>query len=234
MMDSIKLILAAVIFLSCNLLAGEDYRDVTRKSYDETAAEYQSNTLKMRPEVKAKAFLSHVPPNSVILDLGCGPGRDAEFFTKTGHTVVGVDISPRMIALARESVPAAQFIVSDIENLNLESESVDAIWASASLLHVSKQTMPSVLINLNKMMKPGGVFYISMKQGAGEEIKADERYGGVEKFWNYVSEDELVDLLINHGFEILEQDVHEKSTSYQTHPWISVIGKKIAGSNFDP
>lgn len=208
------------------LLGEQDYREITRQSYDQTANEYKENTLKLQPEVKAKAFLTHLAPNSTILDLGCGPGRDAKFFIDKGHQVIGVDISPQMIHLAQDSVPQAQFIVSDIESLNLKNESVDAIWASASLLHVSKKAMPVVLENLYCTLKAGGIFYVSMKRGNGEEIKSDDRYGGVEKFWNYVSEEELKQILEKQGFQILESDTYQKSTSYQTHPWISVICKK--------
>src|SRR5690606_28455233 len=96
----------------------------------------------------------------------------------------------------------------------------------ASLLHVSKQAMPGVLANLHRILKPGSIFYVSMKRGVGEELKADDRYGGVEKFWNFYSEDELADLLVGHGFQILKRETHQKSTSYQTHPWLSVICKK--------
>lgn len=123
-------------------------------------------------------------------------------------------------------MPDAEFIVSDIESLSFEAKSFDAVWASASLLHVSKQAMPSVLAKIHSLLKSGGVFYVSMKKGQGEHIQADHRYGGVEKFWNYVDEVELISLLTAAGFEILEQEIHDKSTSYQTHPWISVFCRK--------
>lgn len=208
-------------------LRGEaDYREVTRLSYDKTAVDYQGNSLKLKPEVKAKAFLSYVPTGSKILDLGCGPGKDAQFFIDSGYQVTGVDISPQMISLARRLVPKGEFIVSDIESLSLNAQSFDAVWASASLLHVSKQAMPSVLKQLHEALRSGGIFYVSMKKGDGEELTPDERYEGFEKFWNYVQENELADLLIEQGFEILEQNTHQKSSSHQTHPWISVICKK--------
>lgn len=211
---------------SKSLSEEQDYREITRQSYDVTAFEYQENTLKLKTEAKAEKFLSYLSSKSYILDLGCGPGKDAEYFIGKGHKLIGVDISPQMIQLARESVPQADFVVSDIESLSLKDDSLDAIWASASLLHVSKQAMPNVLTNLRRMLKPGGIFYISMKKGAGEEFTPDERYGGVKKFWNYVNEEELVNLLEGQGFQILNLETLEKSTAYQTHPWIAVVGRK--------
>lgn len=203
-----------------------DYRDVTRESYDKTAVEYQENTEKLLPQKKAEKFLGYLGANSLILDLGCGPGRDAKYFVALGHRVIGADISPQMIALAKDAVPEGEFVVSDIESLEQEEKSLDGIWASASLLHVSKEAMPDVLAKLYRFLKPGGIFYVSMKKGAGEVLEPDERYGGCEKFWNYVDEEELVGLLEEAGFTVQETTTFDKSTSYQTHPWISVICSK--------
>ena len=220
-----ELILALSICMTA-LLNAQDYRAITRQSYDNSAAEYQESTTKLQPQEQAHAFLSRLSPNSKVLDLGCGPGRDAKYFTDHGHQVIGVDISPKMVALARDAAPQADFIVSDIESLSLQDNSLDAIWASASLLHVSKDQMPTVLAKLSRSLKPGGIFYLSMKLGDGEELTPDSRYGDVEKFWNYVTESELKTLLQAHGFIILEQTTTQKSTTYQTHPWISLITTK--------
>lgn len=215
------------LFLACaNIYADEDSKEITRRSYNITAREYQKNNLKMQPGVKAQEFLHFLSPNSQILDLGCGPGRDARFFVERGFQVVGVDISDNMIELACNSVPEATFLVGDIEEIDFASESFNGIWASASLIHVSKGKMPIVLEKLYHILKPGGIFYVSMKMGSGEGITPDERYGGVEKFWNYVSESELLDLLTTQNFQILHTNIHEKSTSYQTHSWLSVICSK--------
>ena len=223
-----KLFTAALIALSATLIAEVDYKEQTKQSYDATAEDYHANTLKLLPEVKARSFLSHLPAQAKILDVGCGSGRDAGYFVEKGHAVTGIDIAPKMIGLARVLVPEATFAVGDIETTLFTMNFFDGVWASASLLHVSKQEMPAVLQKIHSTLKPGGVFYISMKKGEGETLQPDERYGGVPKFWNYMDDQELIAMLINQGFEILEHDVHEKSTSYQTHPWISVVCKKCS------
>jgi ubiquinone/menaquinone biosynthesis C-methylase UbiE len=224
---TIQLTMLSLCLLFIGSLWGSDeYRQITRESYDQTADAYRKNTLKLQTDPKADRFLSYLGVGSKILDLGCGPGRDAKFFAERGYQVTGVDISPKMISLAKNSLPEGDFLVSDIESLQLNQSSFDAIWASASLLHVSKKAMPAVLTNLYEALKEGGVFYLSMKKGNGEECTPDHRYGGVEKVWNYVSEDELTHLLTDHGFKILEKNTHEKSTTYQTHPWIAIICTK--------
>lgn len=206
----------------------ENKKEITRNSYDATAIEYQANTLKLHPEIeiKVQCFLSHLSSKSKILDLGCGPGRDAKYFVQMGYSVVGIDLSSKMIDIAQASIPEAEFLVADIENFSFVEKTFDAVWASASLLHVPKQTLPQIIDKIHNCLKTNGIFYLSMKKGTGEEFKPDHRFGGVKKFWAFVEEAELVSILETCGFQILEQDTHDKLTAYQTHPWISVICKK--------
>ena len=201
-----------------------DHRDLTKKSYDSTAAEFHEKTAQLLQRTAARSFLSYLPARATILDLGCGPGRDALYFSDKGHHVIGVDNSPKMIELARARAKGALFILSDIETFDYQESAYDGVWASASLLHISKAMLPAVLNKIWKSLKPGGPFYFSMKEGRGERVEADQRYGGVEKFWNYVQEDELRELLTH--FEILQWSVTTPPISYQTHPRIDIICRR--------
>lgn len=204
-----------------------NYKDITRNSYDQTASQYQANTDKLQPETKCEPFLSHLQQAAHILDLGCGPGRDSKYFAELGYNVTGIDFSPNMIEMAKALVPSATFLVADIENLTFNNDTFDAVWASASLLHVPKQKLPNVIQKIYACLKAQGIFYVSMKKGAGEDLKSDTRYGGVEKFWTFINENELKELLETSGFQILSQETHDISTTYQTNPWIAVICQKM-------
>lgn len=207
------------------LMSLEDYKDLTRNSYNDTAIEYSKKTVKIQPEHKVEKFLSYLSPNDKLLDIGCGPGRDASYFVEKGFDVTGIDISSKMIQLAREEVPNATFELMDIEEMTFPENHFDAVWASASLLHVPKDKINSILKQIQRFVKEGGIIYLSLKKGEGETLTPDHRYGGVKKFWAYYQEEELLSLLKNEGFTVLEHDLHDQSTSYQTHPWISVICK---------
>jgi len=66
-----------------------------------------------------------LPPGARILDVGCGPGRHAHALGRLGFEVVGVDISERFVALARESAPpgaAVRFERADARLLEYDSE----------------------------------------------------------------------------------------------------------------
>jgi len=53
-----------------------------RKSYDMIVNEYYTRSLKLRPDKELNSFINLLNPGAFILDLGCGPGRDASIFIK--------------------------------------------------------------------------------------------------------------------------------------------------------
>jgi len=66
-----------------------------------------------------------LPPGARVLDVGCGPGRHAHALARLGYEVVGVDISDRFVALAREGAPpgaSIRFERVDARALGYEAE----------------------------------------------------------------------------------------------------------------
>ena len=122
-------------------------------------------------------FLAHLPaspdPSPHLLDLGCGPGRDALAFRQAGYSVEALDPSPAMAALARAhaGVPVREFRAQDLE----DTRAYDGIWACASLLHVPWDELPDVFGRLERALRPEGVLYASFKLGDGEWTADDGR-----------------------------------------------------------
>ncbi|MEV0704347.1 class I SAM-dependent methyltransferase, partial [Saccharopolyspora sp. NPDC050389] len=52
-----------------------------------------------------------------LLDVGCGTGRDARYWTARGYRVTGLDCSPQMVEYAQEHCPEANFVVADMRSL---------------------------------------------------------------------------------------------------------------------
>ncbi len=81
-----------------------------------------------------------------ILDIGCGNGRDSIFLAKKGYSVIGIDITPKAIILAKKNknkVKNLKFIVADAEKLPFKDESFDGVY-SIGVFHCT---------NLNKSLK---------------------------------------------------------------------------------
>jgi 2-polyprenyl-3-methyl-5-hydroxy-6-metoxy-1,4-benzoquinol methylase len=204
----------------------DNSKNMTIKSYDDTASEYHRvvTSFELLPEIKT--FANRVNKGGKILDLGCGPGHHSKYFSSLDFNVIGIDLSSEMIEIAKKESDNGNFQVMDILNLNFEKKSFDGIWASASLLHVPKYKIKSLLRKLKKILVNDGILYISLKEGLGSEMINDVRYGGVNKFYVYYQPEEIENLLNSIGFKIIEIYLKEKRTSYDTNSWIHIFCKK--------
>lgn len=203
------------------------YKTITKESYQATAQEYTHNVADLAPLVSINRFVTLLPPHAKILDIGCGSGRDAKIFTDKGIHVVGVDFCANLIEIAKVKAPLAEFHVMDMEEISFPHYSFDGAWASASLLHLSKQRIPAVFNTIHSILKEEGYFYLSLKNGEGERIEKDARYeGNFEKFWSFFEEKELKKMLENANFAILDLNCIEKQTAYQSHPFLLAFCQK--------
>lgn len=205
----------------------KDYNRINISSYNKTAKEYNKNVKSFSILPELNVFLSKIKKKDKILDLGCGPGHHSDFFVENGFDVVGIDLSSEMIAIARNEVPQANFEIMDLLNIEFDPNSFDGVWASASLLHVQKSQIKKVLVSIKKILKPNGVFYLSLKSGDGEAVINDDRYGGVTKFYSFYNQDEVISLLNEVDFGDIEFNLVDKRQNYDTNPWIHVFCKKM-------
>jgi SAM-dependent methyltransferase len=199
-------------------------------SYESSASDYAKNVDALHPHREAERFLSMIPCGGTIIDIGCGSGRDAKVFSERGFTVTGIDFSPSMVQIARITAPKANFIVLDMQSLDL-NETFDAAWANASLLHIPKVAIPKVLADIYSILNHNGLFYIKLKQGDKEGFERDQRYGNIQKFFSYFEKNELKNFLIDAGFEVLDLFATGKESSYHTHPFINAFCKKGPSSS---
>ena len=103
-------------------------------------------------------YLSGRKPG-VALDAACGTGRFAEFLSRCGHRVIGVDSSPDMLAYARRRVPDVEFRLGELDPLPLPDDSVDVIVCALALVHVPR--LEPVLAEFARVLRPGGDLVIS-------------------------------------------------------------------------
>ncbi|MGV9907392.1 class I SAM-dependent methyltransferase, partial [Streptomyces sp. NPDC003388] len=82
--------------------------------------------------------------------------RSAATGTRTGHEVLGVDVSPVMVDLASRQVPEAVFRLGDIRELPLDEASFDAVCVYFSLLQMTRAEQSAVVARLARALRPGG------------------------------------------------------------------------------
>lgn len=109
---------------------------------------------------------------SRVLDAGCGPGRIGAELATRGHTVVGVDVDPALVAAAQADHPTAKWIVGDLADFDLtahgEPEPFDAaIIAGNVMAFVAPGTEGQVLARVAAHTRPDGVVVVGFGTDRG-------------------------------------------------------------------
>lgn len=140
--------------------------DKTLSYYNENSKDFALQTQTLDFSSTAERFLALIPPDSIILDFGCGAGRDTKYFLNRGYRVTAVDGSEELCALASAftGIEVKQMLFQDL----CFQEEYDGIWACASVLHLKVADLEDVFAKMLKALKPNGILYASFKYGIFE------------------------------------------------------------------
>ncbi len=143
-----------------------------------------------------------------LLDAGCGSGQFAIAFAERGARVTAVDLSPEMVARARERAASRgveiDWQVSDVSNLDAPDASRDAILARMVLPFVPD--VPAALGSLRRVLKPGGRLLASVPGALSPIYESSwmrHRDGG-DPGNNYLLPWELESLLAHAGWRVVD------------------------------
>lgn len=188
--------------------------------YNKNSEEYFNSTLNVDMTNTYKEFLKLVPEGGKILDLGCGSGRDSMNFIKLGYEVTAVD-GAKKLAKRASVLLGKEVIASTFEELELK-EKFHGIWACASLLHIKREDLKTVLNNLYNNLDDNGVFYMSFKYGEKEYVDDKNRYFNCftdESIISFINENTKYNIL---GLYITE----DKLGRVNEVKWVNLICNK--------
>ncbi len=186
----------------------------TTRTYDRIASRFAARHWNVRLERALEAFTRHLPSGASVLDLGCGPGRDVALLRERGLRVLGLDRSMGMLREAQRRVGGA-LVCADMRTLPLGDASLDGVWMCAALLHLPRAEAPIALAEVHRVLRPGGVLYVSVQRGEGEAWDLSDG----PRFFAYYQPDEFVARVQAAGFTLQECwiDPTERAT------WINLI-----------
>jgi SAM-dependent methyltransferase len=101
----------------------------------------------------------------VVGDLGCGPGRIAGYLAGLGLDVVGVDLSPRMVDVARREHPGLRFEVASMAALPFGDAELAGALAWYSVIHTPDERQPELYAEFARVVRPGGTLLLAFQVG---------------------------------------------------------------------
>ena len=144
--------------------------DDTVRAYDLDAEAYAGAGSHVPDSVRAdlEELAARIGAGARVLEIGSGGGRDARLMEELGLDVRRTDITPAFVALLREQGHTCDLVDPLVDDLSSPQGPYDAVWAHASLLHVARPDLPTVLSRLAAVTRDGGLLRLSVKEGDGE------------------------------------------------------------------
>ncbi|WP_223732809.1 class I SAM-dependent methyltransferase [Streptomyces purpurogeneiscleroticus] len=176
----------------------------TADAYDAMAALYADfarNSLAALPLDRAMlaafADLARSTGAGPVAELGCGPGYLTAHLRDLGLDVFGIDLSPMMIDLARETYPDLRFEVGSMDALDLPDGKLNGVVSWYSVIHAPPQDVPSYIAEFRRVLAPGGHLLLAFFESEGEPVTAFDHKVATAYRWPI---DDLAKLAGEAGF----------------------------------
>ncbi|MEU2025704.1 class I SAM-dependent methyltransferase [Streptomyces sp. NPDC016469] len=183
--------------------------DATRAYYDTVAEDYAARVPGLFAEdvpgrALIGAFAEEVRADGglPVADLGCGPGHVTAHLAGLGLDAHGVDVSPRMVDVARRRHPDLRFETGAMDALGLPDGGLGGIVAWWSILHTPPDRLPVLFAEFRRVLAPGGRLLLGFHAGNGEPYTSEKRTGGYAYAIHLLSPDRVAGQLEEAGFTV--------------------------------
>ena len=175
------------------------------------------------------ALIALLPPRPLVLDLGSGPGHDADLLASMGARVVALDAAEGLLRQSRHyEALAGRLITGEARHLPFADASFDGIWSCASLLHVPYTGVPLALSEAFRVLRPGGVVFFSLSEGdsSGPILVAD--LGLATRTYYYHEAADWAAMLRAQAFEIVSHTVNRSAGNFNpgSTGWIETYARR--------
>jgi SAM-dependent methyltransferase len=140
-----------------------------------------------------------------LIDLGCGPGQTTRFLFECGvKDILGTDLSPNMVGVAKGSHPSIAFEVADMLQLQYADGSVGSAIAFYSIVHFDYELVKVAFKEVFRILVGGGQFLFSFHVGS-ETIHLDsflEKDVNIDFY--FLEVEKIRELLVEVGFEMID------------------------------
>ncbi|MBM3127119.1 MAG: class I SAM-dependent methyltransferase [Chloroflexi bacterium] len=205
-------------------------KEIVAQGYDRIAARYTAwaSTVRQAERVRyTSLLLEELPERAQVLELGCGAGVPTTRQLADRFSVTGVDISSAQIALARQNVPTAQFIVADMCQLKFPPGSFDGVAAFYSIIHVPREEQANLLTAIATWLRPNGLLVATLGVNAVEgDVDKNWLGWGVPMYWSHLGDKMARDLIENAGLQIVRADLETAEEDGAPVTFLWVVARK--------
>ena len=186
--------------------------------------DFMNNQTSREFKIINNTVLPLLPKKAKILDAGVGPfARFSIEFAKLGYSVIGIDISPKVLKMARKAISSSQYkinlIEDDLTNIRKIKEKQDLVFCFGTFGHIPSFLSLNVIKEFNKILRGGGYAYIYFWINKEKKLKhimhdflydigyyAKRKIGSVYKVnSSFYTEEEIGEMVRIGGFEIISR-----------------------------
>ncbi len=183
--------------------------------YEENYQQYFNSTVDLDPSTFLMPLTNLLEPQSTILDIGCGSGRDLLWFARKGFQPTGFEQSPSLARLAREHTNC-QVIEGDFNDYNFSDFRFSALVFVGSLVHLPKESLPAILMSTCQALESNGLILITIKEGNDSRATSDDR---IFTLW---SKQDIEKIFEENGLNILDFS-RQKSKLRPDDIWLGYV-----------
>lgn len=144
-----------------------------------------------------------------ILDVACGPGNITHYFLEknSNYKVLGIDLAPKMIEIARINNPLATFKVMDINKVDNLDLTFDGIVCGFGLPYLNKEEAIQLIKNTSIKLHSKGILYLSTMEGDYSKSRVEASSSGKYEVQMYYHEGTyLKQALLEVGFIVILEE----------------------------
>lgn len=146
--------------------------------------------------------------NPSILEIGCGPGNITKYLIskRPDFNVLGLDVAPKMIELAKKNNPTANFEVLDVRFIRKIEQKFNAIVCGFTIPYLSKEDRKELIKSCSNLVTKKGILYLSFVEGKHEQSSYQTGSDGSKMFFYYHELNKIKSDLTENGFQLLSHE----------------------------
>jgi cyclopropane fatty-acyl-phospholipid synthase-like methyltransferase len=197
-----------------------DPSELVRQGYNTIASEYLAARSKGRPDpLVLGRFSSLLPPNSLVLDAGCGAGVPVTQLLAQRHRVIGADFSIAQARMASRLVPSALIACLDMTKPAFSADMFDGVCSFFAILHIPRSKHMDLLSAFHRLLRVDGLVLLCL--GDKETEATYGPYFGTSMFWSHFDSREYLEMLTATGFRVMYSHIEpDPISTIATHLFV--------------